>query len=64
MQSLHTRILMGCNRYHSVKSLKYAMGNVSSNLLRFFNFFFLLDHLDGKGVDMAHVFTQTGDVAK
>ena len=54
MQSVHTRILMGCNRYNNAELLKYAIRNISSNLFGFFNFFFLIDLLDGKGVGMVH----------
>ena len=54
MQSVHTRILMGCNRYHNAELLKYAIRNVIGNPLHFHQFFFLIDFLDGKDVGMAH----------
>ena len=38
MQSLHARKLMKCNRYHNAELLKYAIRNVSDNLLRFLQF--------------------------
>ena len=38
--NLHTRMLMGCNRYHNGELLKYAIRNVSSILLRFLQFLF------------------------
>ena len=40
MQSVHTRILMGYNRYHNAELLIYAVRNVSRNLLRFLRFLF------------------------
>ena len=45
---------MGCSWYHNAELLKYAIRNVSVNLLRFLQFRLVIDILEGKGVAMAH----------
>ena len=40
MQSVHARILRGCNRYNNAELLKYAIRNVSGNLFWFLQFLY------------------------
>ena len=46
---------MGCNRYHKCQTPEISETSAVI-FFGFFNFFFLIDLLDGKGrVDMAHL---------